>query len=91
MSRESFVFILGLLVLLTPFLGVPTQWKTAGLAVIGALLMLIGYSLRRSAFLRSLDGGQGERSNESFAESIPDSQIDQSSAPAQAEKDSTPV
>lgn len=93
MSRESFVFLLGLFVFFAPFLGVPTQWKTIGLAVVGALLMIAGYSLRRSAFLRSLDDGVGERKGDAFVESgIPRTQDTETVQSAQTfEKDSTPV
>lgn len=54
MSRETFVFILGLLVLALPYLGIPADWKRIAYTACGALLVVIGYSLRRSAFYRSL-------------------------------------
>ena len=70
MSRESIVFILGLLVFLAPFVGVPSDWKRIGFIVFGAVLMLLGYSLRRSAFLRALDTGEGERRTDAFVERV---------------------
>lgn len=70
MSRESFVFLLGCLVFITPFLGVPSDWKKLVYIAAGALLMFIGYSLRRSAFLRSIETAEGERRGDSFVESI---------------------
>jgi uncharacterized membrane protein len=70
MSRESLVFLFGLASFLTPFLGIPDDYKRAVFIVSGILLMIIGYSLRRSAFLRSLESGNGERKNEAFVESI---------------------
>ena len=69
MSRESLVFLLGLLVFLTPFLGVPSSWKEYVFIGGGVLLMLLGYSLRRSAYLRRIDTGNGERRADSFVES----------------------
>lgn len=69
MSRESSVFLLGMLVFLTPFLGVPNDWKEKVFIVSGAFLMVLGYSLRRTAFLHSIDGGNGERKTDTFVES----------------------
>ncbi len=68
MSRESFVFVLGLAVFLTSFLGIPSDWKEWIFIVVGVLLMILGYSLRRTAFLRSIDGGNGERKSDMFTE-----------------------
>lgn len=61
MSKETIVVALGLLVFFSPFLGLPrahTEWL---LMVCGALLMIVGYRLRRLAFLRSLEDGSGRR------------------------------
>lgn len=85
MSRESLVFLLGLVVLLTPLIGVPPEWKDYALLVIGALLMLVGLSLRRGAYYRRLDRGNGEIGNDSFVESQP-SLLDHVPEEAEAEK-----
>ena len=69
MSREVFVFIAGVLFLIVPHLGVPDQWKLYFYSGFGVVLIVIGYSLRRSAYLRSIDQGNGERGNDSFVES----------------------
>lgn len=69
MSRESLVFILGFVVFFTSFLGVPGDYKKTIFIIAGAVLMVVGYSLRRSAFLRSLDDGSGERRSDAFVES----------------------
>jgi len=69
MSRESFIFVLGFVVFFTPFLGFPEDWKEAVFIVAGILLMIVGYSLRRSSFLRSIDSGNGERTSDAFVES----------------------
>jgi hypothetical protein len=70
MSKESIVFLLGLTVLLSPFLGIPNAWKDQLLIGAGVCIMLLGYVLRRAAFVRSLDTGNGERKNGSFVESV---------------------
>jgi hypothetical protein len=69
MSRESFVFVLGLIVFLTSFLGVLWSTKKIVFIICGAVLMVVGYSLRRAAFLRSIDTGAGERASDAFVES----------------------
>lgn len=69
MSRESLVLLLGLVVFFTPTLGIPDQWKTYILAGSGILLIVIGYMLRRAAYLRSIDAGGGTRETDSFVES----------------------
>jgi len=68
MSRESLVFVLGLIVFFTPFLGILWDSKKIILVISGTLLMVLGYSLRRSAFLRSIDTGNGERASDAFVE-----------------------
>lgn len=69
MSRESLVFFFGLLVFLIPFLGLPRTFKDVGLFVIGGVLMLLGFMLRRSAFVRSIEKSSGERQADAFTES----------------------
>jgi len=70
MSRESFVFVIGLIVFLTSFLGIPQDWKKFIFIAGGILLMILGYSLRRTAFLRSVDSGNGERRGDAFVERV---------------------
>lgn len=69
MLKETLVFIAGILIVLIPFLGVPESWKLYSFVIIGALLILVGYSLRRDAFWRRIDRGNGERGTDSFVES----------------------
>lgn len=69
MSRESFVMIIGVVVILLPSFGIPSDWKQYGFIGAGVLLMVLGYSLRRSAYLRTIDHGNGERGTDSFTES----------------------
>ncbi len=69
MSKESMVFVLGGVVFLTTFLGVPSEYKEWTFIVSGLLLMAIGYRLRRIAFLKSLEHESGERRGDAFVES----------------------
>lgn len=69
MSRESAIFVLGVLLLIVPQLGVPEIWKEAFFLGEGILLLVLGYSLRRSAYIRSIEHENGERSTDSFVES----------------------
>ena len=69
MSRESIIFLLGALVFFMPYLGIPVLWKTYFYAGTGLLLMVFGYTLRRRAYLRSLETKEGERTADSFVES----------------------
>ncbi|PIR84899.1 hypothetical protein COU16_00050 [Candidatus Kaiserbacteria bacterium CG10_big_fil_rev_8_21_14_0_10_47_16] len=68
MSRESLIFVFGFIVFFSPFIGIPRDWKDIGLMVIGGLVMLFGFLLRRAAFLRSIENESGERNDEMFSE-----------------------
>jgi uncharacterized membrane protein len=71
MSRESLVLLLGVVVFLVPGSGLPEVWIENGLKIVGIILMVLGYTLRRSAYYRKTDRGNGERGNDSFVESTP--------------------
>jgi len=66
--KETTVFICGILLTIIPFLGVPHNWRQYAVLGIGILLILVGYALRRSLFLRRLERGNGERGTDSFVE-----------------------
>lgn len=66
--KETLVFISGILLTVIPFLGVPETWRQYAVMAIGVLLILIGYVLRRAAYLNRLDRGNGERGSDSFVE-----------------------
>jgi hypothetical protein len=68
MTRESIVFLLGFLVFITSFLGIPREWKEWVFVVSGVFLMFLGYKLRRAAFLRSIMHESGEHRGEAFVE-----------------------
>ena len=46
MSKETTVILLGALVVIVPYLGVPSSWRTLALIVIGIALMIVGFMLR---------------------------------------------
>lgn len=71
MSREATVCVLGLMVMLIPFLGLPTLYKERALLLVGIGVVLLGYSLRRRAFLREIERADGERVADSFSEHRP--------------------
>ncbi|MCA9362915.1 hypothetical protein KC851_01190 [Candidatus Kaiserbacteria bacterium] len=68
MSKETLVFIFGILLTIVPFLGVPESWRQYAVLSIGVILIIIGYILRRGVYLRKLDQGDGVRGNDSFVE-----------------------
>ena len=68
MSRETIVFIFGITIFFLPHLGIPSDWKNILISGLGVLLIIIGYSLRRKAFLDRIDNGNGERGTDSFVE-----------------------
>jgi len=68
-SKESIVLLLGVLILFVPSLGIPADWKLYVLTGAGAILVIVGYLLRRAAYYRRIDRGNGERGGESFVES----------------------
>ncbi len=69
MSKETTVCILGMVVFFIPFAGLPREYKEWALIVSGVLLMMVGYSLRRISFLRSIEDGNGGKIGEVFRES----------------------
>jgi hypothetical protein len=68
MSKETLVFVLGTLIFFGSFLGLPNEYKEWIFIISGIILMVVGYRLRRNAFLKSLDR-KGERRGDAFVES----------------------
>ncbi|MCA9355372.1 hypothetical protein KC865_02365 [Candidatus Kaiserbacteria bacterium] len=68
MSKETLVFIFGIILTIIPFLGIPESWRQYSILGIGVFLILIGYALRRKVYLESIDKGNGERGVDSFVE-----------------------
>lgn len=70
MSRESIVFVTGLLLLVVPNLGIFEDWKSYFIIGAGIVLVVVGYSLRRSSYQRSIQKENGERGADSFVEHV---------------------
>ncbi len=68
MTRESLVFIVGILLFLVPNVGIPEDWKYAVYIFLSVVLMVVGYSLRHAAFIRKIEKEGGERHADSFVE-----------------------
>jgi membrane protein implicated in regulation of membrane protease activity len=70
MKRETIVFFFGIVIVLLPFLGIPSMWKRVVFVMIGLALMLFGYQLRRRAYLRSIESRTGERRTAEYVEQM---------------------
>ena len=68
MTKGTFLFFLGLFLIVVPYFGIPSVWKQYIYVGLGILIVLIGYSLRRAQYLRELDLGNGHRGGETFVE-----------------------
>ncbi len=68
MSKETLVFIIGVFLTILPFLGLPESWRQYAVAITGAILVVVGYILRRALYLSRIDKGNGERGTDSFVE-----------------------
>ncbi len=58
MRKDIFLYIIGLLVFLIPFLGVPEAWKTNALFVLGASIVLGAFACRMT--IRRLERNEHE-------------------------------
>lgn len=70
MKRESLIFFLGCAMVLLPFLGIPSAWKRGVYVVLGLVLILVGYQLRRLAYVRSIEDHAGERKTDVYVEQV---------------------
>ncbi len=68
MTKESTVFIFGILVLIVPYMGIPNDWDIYIFTIIGIILIIIGYLLRHREYIRSIEKENGERDTDSFVE-----------------------
>ena len=68
MTKGTFVFLLGIVLVMMPYLGIPSTWKQYIYMGLGVILILVGYAIRRSRFLSDIDRGNGERGGETFVE-----------------------
>ena len=68
MSKGTIAFLLGILLILLPYLGIPSLWKQYAYVGLGIALVLLGYALRRTQYFQEIDNGNGERGGETFVE-----------------------
>ncbi|MFN3692494.1 MAG: hypothetical protein ACK4SL_00150 [Candidatus Paceibacteria bacterium] len=68
MTKGTLVFLLGLVTIVLPSLGIPMLWKQIIFALMGVLLIGIGYSIRRSQYLSTLEHDGTVRTAETFVE-----------------------
>lgn len=64
------MFTLGIMLLVIPSLGIPETWKFYFFVGAGIILVVVGFSLRRSAYLRSIKKENGEQRTDSFVEHV---------------------
>lgn len=55
MSRPGLLILLGIIVLVIPFSGLPMSWRTFFLAITGLVIVLVGVSLRSPRALPPLE------------------------------------
>ena len=68
MSKGTMAFLLGILLILLPYLGIPSVWKQYTYVALGIILVLLGYALRRAQYFHEIDNGNGERGGDTFVE-----------------------
>jgi hypothetical protein len=68
MSKGTFLFIIGMLLIVVPYLGVPSAWKDYLYVLLGAVILLVGYAIRRTQYFIEIDRGNGERGGDTFVE-----------------------
>lgn len=68
MSKGTLTFLLGMILILLPYLGIPSVWKNYAYVGLGIIFILLGYALRRAQYFREIDQGNGERGGETFVE-----------------------
>lgn len=68
MTKGTLVFLLGLVTIILPTLGVPLWWKQIIFGAMGIVLLGIGYSIRRSQYLATLEHDGTVRTAETFVE-----------------------
>jgi type III secretory pathway component EscV len=67
MMNYKFLFVLGIIVLLTPFLGIPSGFKNAILLIIAILLIV--YALLLRAASKSTNGNNQSHEDSAFVDS----------------------
>jgi hypothetical protein len=68
MSQESLVLLGGFIIILIPSLGIPNAYDRWIFGVLGFVIAVIGYRLRRAAYLRSIETPHGEHRADAYVE-----------------------
>jgi len=71
MSKETAVIVLGLWVVVLPYLGIYRSWLSILMVLTGIALMLIGFLLRGESLARTPGQGGLRHSDHSFVENEP--------------------
>jgi hypothetical protein len=68
MTKGTAIFLIGLLLIIVPSLGIPLLWKHGIYVAFGILLLAFGYTLRRRQYLDLLEQDGETRTRETFVE-----------------------
>lgn len=72
MSKEMGIIVLGLWITISPYLGVPSSWRTVFMIVVGLAIVILGFLLRMESLAQ-----RGKRSeHRPFAENNPADRMD---------------
>ncbi len=72
MSKETIVAVLGIWVIVVPYLGFPSSWKTVIFVLSGFAVMIVGFFLRAEALARlSGQGKEASFARRTFVENQP--------------------
>ena len=68
MNKATLTGLIGLLLIVLPYLGIPEVWKGYMVSGSGVVLLLLGYLFIRDRVYAESDYGNGERGNDQFVE-----------------------
>ncbi len=68
MRKGTLVFLCGIVLVIVPYLGIPTDWKLLTSTFLGVVLILAGYGIRREQYLQTIEQEDGLRTEETFVE-----------------------
>jgi VIT1/CCC1 family predicted Fe2+/Mn2+ transporter len=60
MSRSGVLLLIGVLLVITPFAGLPSGWVTGIVSFLGLLVCVVGLSLREMHIKKAMRGAQSE-------------------------------
>jgi len=71
MRKGSYVFLFGIILVVVPYLGIPSLWKQYIILAIGIMLILLGYAIRRAQYFSDINSN-GEFVTDTFVETTPE-------------------